>query len=130
MDRDGSNIRRLTEGDWTDTMCDWSHDGKWITFASDRDSNYEIWLVRPDGSDLHKLIGGGGRNNHPHFSPGDQWIVFTSQRAGFSAETISMPGQPQAYGDLFIIRPDGTDLTRLTHNSNEEGTPAWAKVQR
>ncbi len=127
MSRDGSNVRRLTQGDWTDTMCDWSHDGQWITFSSDRDKNFEVWLVRPDGSDLRKLIGGGGRNNHPHFSPDDQWIVFTSQRAGYSAETISMPGQPQAYGDLFLIRTDGTDLTRLTHNSNEEGTPAWGK---
>jgi Tol biopolymer transport system component len=106
-------------------MCDWSPTGEWIAFASDRDENYEIWLVRPDGSDLRKLIGGGGRNNHPIFSPDGQWIVFTSQRAGFSAETVSMPNQPQPYGDLFIVRLDGDGLTRLTHNAFEEGTPAW-----
>jgi len=128
MDRDGSHVRRLTEGDWTDTMCNWSHDGRWIAFASDRENDFEIWLVRPDGSELHKLIGGGGRNNHPHFSPDDRWIVFTSQRAGFSAETVSLPRQPQPYGELFIIRIDGTRLTRLTHNGFEEGTPAWAKT--
>jgi Tol biopolymer transport system component len=126
MDRTGDNVRRLTDGKWTDTMCDWSHQGDWITFASDRDDDFEVWMIRPDGSDLHKVIGGGGRHNHPHFSPDGRWLVFTSQRAGYSAEEVSLPHQPQPYGDLFVIRPDGTGLLRLTHNSFEEGTPAWS----
>ena len=109
-------------------MCDWSPTGEWIVFASDRGGDFEVWLVRPDGSGLHKLVAGGGRNNHPHFSPDGRWIVFTSKRAGFSAEEISLPHQPQPYGDLFAVRLDGTGLTRLTHNGFEEGTPAWGPV--
>lgn len=128
-DRDGSNVRRLTEGDWTDTMCDWSPKGDWIAFSSTRDDDYEVWMIRPDGSGLKKLIGGGGRHNHPHFSPDAKWIVFTSQRAGYSAEEVSLPNQPQQYGDLFVIRTDGSDLIRLTHNGFEEGTPAWSSVR-
>lgn len=128
MDLSSTTVTRLTKGKWTDTMVDWSPTGKWITFASNRDRNFEIWLIRPDGTGLKKLIGGGGRNNHPHFSPDGQWIVFTSQRAGYSAEEISLPHQPQPYGDLFAIRTDGTGLVRLTHNGFEEGTPAWGAV--
>ena len=128
MDRSGENVRRLTQGQWTDTMCDWSPTGDWITFASDRGRNFEVWVIRPDGSGLRKVIGGGGRHNHPHFSPDGQWIVFTSQRAGYSAEEISLPSQPQPYGDLFIVRSDGTRLLRLTHNGFEEGTPAWTST--
>src|SRR5262249_33097765 len=125
MNADGTGLHRLTKGKWTDTMCDWSPDGEWITFASDRDGNFAVWLVRPDGSGLRKLVGGGGRNNHPHFSPDGRWVVFTSQRAGYSAEEASLPRQPQPYGDLFVVRLDGTGLLRLTHNGFEEGTPAW-----
>lgn len=128
MNADGTGVTRLTEGKWTDSMCDWSSNGEWIAFASDRGGGFAIWLVRPDGSGLRKLIGGGGRNNHPHFSPDGKWIVFTSQRAGYSAEEISLPRQPQPYGDLFVVRLDGTGLTRLTHNGFEEGTPAWGPV--
>jgi Tol biopolymer transport system component len=125
MNADGSEVRRLTNGKWTDTMCDWSPTGEWITFASDRGGNFEVYLIRPDGTGLRKVVGGGGRNNHPHFSPDGKWLVFTSQRAGYSAEEISLPRQPQPYGDLFIVRLDGSGLLRLTHNGFEEGTPAW-----
>lgn len=125
MNADGTGVRRLTEGKWTDTMCHWSHAGDWITFASDRDGNFDIWLIKPDGTGLRKLIGGGGRHNHPHFSPDGKWVVFTSQRAGYSAEEVSLPPQPQPYGDLFVVRVDGSGLTRLTHTALEEGTPEW-----
>jgi Tol biopolymer transport system component len=125
MKSDGTEVRRLTDGDWTDTMADWSPTGDWIAFASDRDGDFDIWLVHPDGTGLKKLVSEGGRDNHPHFSPDGRWIVFTSKRAGFSAEEISLPDQPQPYGDLFAVRLDGTGLIRLTHNGTEEGTPAW-----
>lgn len=128
MNRDGSGVRQLTKGNWTDTMPYWSPTGEWITFVSTRDKDYEIWLIKPDGSGLQKLIGGGGRNTHPIFSPDGRWIVFTSQRAGFSAEEISLPSQPQAYGELFAIRLDGSGLVRLFHNAFEEGTPAWGPM--
>jgi Tol biopolymer transport system component len=129
MNRDGTGLRRLTRGHWTDTMCDWSPRGDWIVFASDRGGDFEAWLIRPDGSGLRKLVGGGGRNNHPHFSPDGRWVVFTSERAGYSAEEVSLPRQPQPYGELFVVRTDGTGLSRLTHNGFEEGTPAWGPVR-
>jgi Tol biopolymer transport system component len=124
MRSDGTEVRRLTEGKWTDTMCDWSPTGEWIALASDRGGDFEVWLIHPDGSGLRKLVGGGGRNNHPHYSPDGCWIVFTSKRAGLSAAEASLPHQPQPSGDLFAIRLDGTGLIRLTHNGFEEGTPA------
>jgi Tol biopolymer transport system component len=125
--RDGTGIRRLTEGKWTDTMADWSLTGEWIVFASNRDGTFHLWLIKPDGTNLRKLLG-GAQHNHPHFSPDGQWVVFTSSYAGTSAEAVSLPRTDEPFGELFAIRLDGTVLTRLTHNGSSDGTPAWGRV--
>ena len=53
------------------------------------------------------------------------WNPAMERITGYSAEEVSLPHQPQPYGDLFAVRVDGSGLLRLTHNGFEEGTPAW-----
>ncbi|KAK6939915.1 WD40-like beta propeller [Dillenia turbinata] len=124
-------LYQLTEGPWTDTMCNWSPDGEWIAFASDRENpgsgSYEMFLIHPNGTGLRKLFQSGlaGRANHPWFSPDGKSIVFTTDYAGVSAEPISNPHHYQPYGEIFTIRLDGSGIRRLTHNSYEDGTPTW-----
>jgi Tol biopolymer transport system component len=122
--RDGTDIRRLTDGKWTDTMCHWSPVGDRIAFASNRDGQFHLWLIKPDGSGLRKLLG-GAQHNHPHFSPDGKWVVFASAHAGTSVEAVSLPRTDEPFGELFAIRLDGTGLIRLTHNGSSEGTPEW-----
>ncbi|CAL5386902.1 unnamed protein product [Camellia sinensis] len=131
LDGEKGGLYRLTEGLWTDTMCNWSPDGDWIVFASDREKpgsgSFELYMVHPNGTGLKKLVhsGSSGRANHPWFSPDGKTIVFTTDYAGVSAEPISNPHQYQPYGSIFTIRTDGSGIRRLTHNSFEDGTPAW-----
>jgi Tol biopolymer transport system component len=126
-ERDGSKVRRLTEGNWTDTMANWSPTGEWIVFSSNRDGDFHLWLIKPDGTGLRKLFG-GARHNHPHFSPDGKWIVFASSYAGTSAEAVALPRTDEPFGELFAIRIDGTGLLRLTHNGSSDGTPEWGPV--
>ncbi|KMZ56690.1 tolB protein-related [Zostera marina] len=133
---DGTGIRRLTDGDWIDTMPNWSPKGDLIAFSSNRHSPsnkevFSIYLVRPDGSGLRRieLVGpewsGRERVNHPCFSPDGEWLTFVANFDGVYAEPVSMPNQFQPYGDVYISRIDGTCLSKLTCNSYENGTPAW-----
>ncbi|XP_027091878.2 uncharacterized protein [Coffea arabica] len=131
LEGEAGGLYRLTEGPWSDTMCNWSPDGEWILFASDRENpgsgSFELFMVHPNGTGLHKLVqsGSGGRANHPCFSPDSKYVVFTSDYAGVSAEPISNPHHYQPYGEIFVIKSDGSGIRRLTHNSYEDGTPAW-----
>ncbi|KAK4767366.1 hypothetical protein SAY86_015116 [Trapa natans] len=124
-------LKRLTDGPWSDTMCTWSPLGDWIAFASDRSKpgsgSFELYLIRPNGTGLRKLVqsGSAGRANHPYFSPDGQSLVFTSDYGAVSAEPISNGHMYQPYGEIFTVKLDGSDLRRLTHNSYEDGTPAW-----
>lgn len=131
VDGEKSGLTQLTNGAWSDTMCNWSPDGDWIAFASDRHSpgsgSFALYMIHPNGTGLRQLIHSGlaGRTNHPWFSPDGKSIVFTSDYAGVSAEPISNPHHYQPYGDIFTMKLDGSELTRLTHNSYEDGTPTW-----
>jgi hypothetical protein len=43
---------------------------------------------------------------------------------GFKDEAI-YTGGPQPYGEIFVMRYDGTHVEQLTDNQWEDGGPAW-----
>ncbi|KAK9266711.1 hypothetical protein L1049_007364 [Liquidambar formosana] len=132
-------IRQLTEGPWIDTMPSWSPDGKLIAFSSNRHNPdnveaFSIYVIRPDGSDLRRVhvAGRAGsddvdreRINHVCFSADSEWLLFTANLGGVTAEPVSWPNQFQPYGDLHVVKLDGSGLRRLTWNGYENGTPTW-----
>lgn len=91
---------------------------------------FALYLIRPDGTDLHMILSSaeGGLINHPQFSPDGTSIVFTTDYAGVSAEPISLPFSFQPYGEIFVVKIDGSGLTRVTHNVYEDGTPYWGQL--
>lgn len=130
------SLRRLTEGDWIDTMPFWSPKGDLIAFSSNRHdpSNGEvfgIYVVRPDGSGLRRIEVAKGvaaereRLNHVCFSGDGEWLLFAANIGGVTAEPVSLPNQFQPYGELYAVRLDGSGLRRLTCNAYENGTPMW-----
>ncbi|VAH43343.1 unnamed protein product [Triticum turgidum subsp. durum] len=137
--RGEETIRRVTEGEWIDTMPSWSPDGELIAFSSNRHEPanaavFSIYLVRPDGTGLRRVHVAGPpgsaeadkeRINHVCFSPDGEWLLFTANLGGVVAEPISGPNQFQPYGDLYVCRLDGSGVRRLTCNAYENGTPTW-----
>ena len=120
--------RNLTvPGAQRDTFPQWSPKGDWIAFSSDRDSDedFKLFLIRPDGTGLHRLTDKSG-DSHCSWSPDGDWLIFSSARMGFKDEQ-ALSESPQPYGQLFIIRPDGSGLRQITDNKWEAGTAIWIK---
>ncbi|CAN1353155.1 Tol-Pal system protein TolB [Linum perenne] len=132
----GETSRQITTGSCIDTMPSWSPTGDLIAFSSNRHNpsnteTFSIYVVRPDGSGLKRIHvadkkdANRERINHVCFSKDGDWLLFTSNLAGVTAEPVSLPNQFQPYGDLYVMRLDGSGLRRLTWNGYENGTPAW-----
>jgi Tol biopolymer transport system component len=105
----------------------WSPRGDRIAFtAKDRgEVDYDIFTIRPDGTGLRRLTSAAGNDSHPAWSPDGEWIAFASARGGFKDEAVLHPYNPQPYGDLYVMRADGSDLRQLTDDQFEDGTPTW-----
>lgn len=119
MNADGSDVQRLTDAAGRDFEPDWSPDGATIVFSSDRDDpdNAMLYLMNADGSDQRRLaISLIDDQVGARWSPDGQWILFHSNPL--------VDGSPRF--DLFKIRPDGSDLTRLTDNADNNFMGDWS----
>ena len=55
MNRDGSNLVRLTNNPAIDTSPTWSPSGTQIAFTSDRSGSPQIYIIDADGLNLNKI---------------------------------------------------------------------------
>jgi len=122
--------RALATGSEYDTFPSWSPRGDWITFTSFRDGDYEIYRIRPDGTDVQRLTSIPGADAHSTVSPDGEWIAFATAKEGFKDEALGLvlgvlPPPFQPYGEIAVMRVDGSELRLLTDNSVEEGWPIW-----
>ena len=113
-----------------DNFPSWSPAGNLIAFTSYRDGDYEIYTIKPDGTDLRRLTNSPGNDAHNSFSTDGRWIAFSSARGGFKDEAILHPHNPQPYGDIYVMRADGSDVRMLTDNQFEDATPSWIPERR
>ena len=114
MNADGTNPRQLTK-ETIDQAADvepaWSPDGKWIAFTRQTPTAQALFLIRPDGTGLHRLtkwfINAGGAD----WSPDGKLIAFESYRdccAGHVSQvyTISTEGS----GTMHQLTSDGRNI--------------------
>jgi TolB protein len=133
---EGDGLRIMNIETRTSTMLNrgydnfplWSPRGDLIMFSRLADGNYEIWTIKPDGTGVKRLTNARGNDAHMAWSPDGELIVFASTRMGFKDE-MTYTDAPQPYGELFVMRYDGTNVQQLTDNQWEDGTPAWQPAQ-
>ena len=117
----------LTDDTHYSNFPQWSSSGDHILFTSNRDGSFELYTIRPDGTDLRRLTATPGDNAHASWCSDGEWIVFSSGRMGFKDEMAQYDAMPQPYGDIFAMRADGSDVRQLTDNKWEDASAACIK---
>jgi Tol biopolymer transport system component len=106
---DGSEVRRFTSLDLPNVLdhaSAWSPDGEWILFTEMHGpAESSIVKLRLDGSGRTELTPWELNANNAAWSPDGRLVAFNSY--------IAPP--PGESSNLYVVRPDGTGLTRLTH---------------
>lgn len=125
MDLETRAVTNLTDG--YDNFPLWSPRGDLIMFARLSGGTYDVYTIRPDGSSLKRLTNGSGNDAHMAWSPDGEYIAFASSRMGFKDEA-AYTDAPQPYGEIFVMRFDGTGVEQLTDNQWEDGAPGWRGV--
>jgi len=75
----GRDVRRLTSatgGVEGETEAAWSPDSRWIAFGSDADGDFDVYVVRVDGSGSRKLTDNSLNDSSPSWSPDGSRLVF------------------------------------------------------
>ena len=83
----------------------WSPNGRKVVFLRFGD----VFVVNGDGSGLRKV---GSRGGTPSWSPDGRWVIY----ARFEGLA----------GDIYVVRPDGSDERQLTHTKTSEADPVWS----
>jgi TolB protein len=112
MNDDGTDVRQLTRGlPGIGGSLDWSPDGRHLLLYAGPPGDKNIFLVDVEAETAAQLTN-GGNNAASSFSPDGQWIAFNSLRNNDQA-------------DIFIMRPDGSDLRQVTNDPEPDWQPQW-----
>jgi TolB protein len=119
----GSGMKQITSGEDEDDSPAWSPDGRTIAFVSVHNGASHIFVMHADGTEIRQLTSGPGRNIHPMWSPDGLRILFNTTHFATTAQPDGRAtGEHRIVGekadddmDLATVRPDGSDLTRITH---------------
>ncbi len=79
IDRDGKNIRDLTNDKYFDRYPIWTADGKQIAFYSDRGNKNQIWIMNSDGSNLRQVTPKDNQVGFPVTSPNGKQITYRDE---------------------------------------------------
>jgi hypothetical protein len=98
MRADGTYPHQVVAG-IAETNPEAAPDGEHVVFMSQRDGNWEVYVVHVDGSGLRRLTKEPGSDGLPVWSPDGRHIAFVSDRDDQWA--------------VWVMRPDGSGQRRL-----------------
>jgi TolB protein len=101
-----------TQGPGNNSDPDWSPDGLKLVFTSDRDGNYEVYVMDITGANQTRLTNNPASDSQAAWSPDGSKIAFTSHRDGND--------------EIYVMDTDGSNQVNLTNNPASDSNPEWS----
>ncbi len=157
----GERVRRLTRSSAQDFLPEWSPQKNKIAFVSDRSGRQDIFVMRANGTHVRNVTRSGAQETDPSWSPNGRrlvlsrynqsdanWYLVVMLASGRDEKAITASDANLDLGaawspngkwivfsrddDLFKIRPNGEDATRVTGSDTSskffEATPSWRSM--
>ena len=129
-DEDGKNVKRITANKARDVYPHFSPDGKWIAFSSDRNGNFDVFIVASDGGTPKQLTFHSADDTVLGWTPDSRAVLFASSRGDdFMPKLYTVPidggMERNAGADMAVsacYSPDGKKLAL-----NRKGQVYWRK---
>ncbi|MCC7052601.1 MAG: PD40 domain-containing protein [Gemmatimonadaceae bacterium] len=131
VNRDGTDLRRLTHYDAYTAEAVLSPDGRTIVFTSLKDGDLEIYTMNVDGSNVKRLTTAAGYDGGPWWSPDGTKIVYRAHHPRDTTE-LRQYRELLAQGfirpskvELFVMNADGSDNRQITALGGANFGPSW-----
>ena len=82
--------------------------------------HWQIWVANSDLTGAKKLTHGRSDSGWPVWSPDGKRLAFDSDR------TDRTPDNANHVNDIFVMKPDGTRVKKLTGSKGVSENPAWS----
>ena len=113
-------LTRLTSGPWNDAHPAFSPDGTLLAFASDRDRQWDLYLMEISTGEIKRLTQSMEYEGHPSWSPDGRWLAYealsTQDAGGLDIYVRSMVSEEEPI--------------RLTVEASADHSPAWSPSGR
>ena len=105
--------------------------GKERRYAWDYDPEMEIYVISEKTKEIQRLTNARGYDAEASYSPDGQWIAFSSMRDAYNrtltdAESKQLQLDPSFYGEIYLMRADGSGQRRLTNVNGYDGGPFFS----
>ncbi|MCB0744722.1 MAG: PD40 domain-containing protein, partial [Ignavibacteriae bacterium] len=118
MDKDGKNIRKVTDFQLSDSWISFRKSGSEIIVSPSRKIDSSFYIIDSNGKILQKISTGLKYSNDPCFSPDGKRIVFR----GGKQKSKRVEGFDEA---LYVMDDDGKNLKRITNYPANDTTAPW-----